>query len=117
MENNFEFSEKPKVEVGNNYFYLVVSPSGYFLKTSKKEDYEELSTWNNIFAGVVKNSNYLHFRVGRKWLKKRISHLPISRDSDETLWYDTHELDLGHGSFIQEVKITEVKKAQTPETL
>lgn len=103
-----------------NKFFLVINSSGYILKTNLKADFDVIKNWGNIlFADIVENSNYLQYKIGTTWFKKKISHLPISRDSNETGWYDVNNLDLKGGSHIQEINITQggSKKGEIVEPL
>jgi hypothetical protein len=96
----------PTKELAINQFYLLVNRSGFILKTKSEKDYNDVLRWGGImFSGVVKNSQWLHFRIGSTWLRKLISQLPISKESDDIFFQDVNELDMKSGLHIYEIKL------------
>lgn len=105
-------------EIAINEFYLLVNKSGYILKTKSKEDFEEVKEWGYIlFAGKVKTSQFLHFKVGSIWHKKKVILIPTSKPQTETHFYDVNELDLKNGNTISQVKFGGKETPVTYESL
>jgi len=100
-----------------NEFSFLINKNGSYMKTRFQEDFDEVLSWGEVlFSGVIKNSGYLHFKIGKTWHKKQITQLPISKSSDITCWYDVNELDM-NGSQIYKIKFGGTKISQTYEKL
>ena len=93
------------IELSPNQFYFLVNQSGYCLKTRIKEDFEEVCSWGGmLFFGIIKNSDFLHFKVGSSWHKKQFSKIPVARPQAETIWFDDYLLEFS-GHTISKTKI------------
>ena len=109
---------QPKDLTGTNQFYLIVNSSGHFMKTSFVNDFKVVSNWGGIiFADKISSSGFVYLKCGSQWIKKKISTLPISKNSEQTLWYDVNEFDLKNCSSIQKIKIGGSKIPETYEKL
>lgn len=110
--------KETKQELKTNEFYFLISDEGYYLKTCHKKDLDEVSSWGNIlFLGIIKNSLYIHYKLGQSWYKKRFSQLPVANPQNQTGWFDIESLDTKNCSFISEIKIGGSEKPETIESL
>ena len=107
-------------ELSVNDFYFLITKMGDYLRTKNNEDFEIVLSWDNgniLFSGKIQTSNFLHFKCGQIWLKKKFAHLQTSKSSEETIWYDIHNLDLKNHSNIKQIKIGGSKTPETFELL
>ena len=106
-------------ELGLNEFYFLLTREGYFLKTKFLQDFDEVSSWdsNPLFAGKIKNSDWLHYKIGSSWHKKQIARLLNAKSSDETIWFDVETLDDNFSSNISQIKFGAKQKAVMVEPL
>jgi len=103
-----------------NSFYFILTKEGYFLKTSSKEDFEIVNSLNQgdfLFSGILKNSEWLHFKLGQSRLRKRLSQLPVAKKSSDTGWLDVSSLDTKNCNSISEIKFGGRNKPETYENL
>lgn len=92
---------KEQEDLENNEYYLLVSTQGYVLKTKFQRDFEAIRLWGGIvFSGIVKNSQYLFFKVGKQILKKPIRTISAGKSQEKTWYYDISELSLKGGTNI-----------------
>lgn len=106
---------------GTSKFYFLIQKSGYYLKTSFYEDFKRVYNWESegdiLFSGIVKNSDWVHLKLGQNWVKKRISQLSISKPQKELIWFDIHTIDLKNCNSISKIKIGGYQKPETIELL
>ncbi len=102
-----------------NEFYFLLTKEGYFLKTKCEEDFDVVCSWDSkpLFAGTIKNNQWLHYKIGSTWHKKQITRLPNAKSSDETIWYDVETLDDNFSSNISQVKFGGKQKEVIAEPL
>lgn len=99
-----------KGELASNQFYFLINPSGHYLKTSSKKDFDSVSKWGPmLFSGIIKNSDYFFYRLGSVWHKKKFSQFPVSKPQSKTVWFDVYNLDLKNCNHISQVKIQKSK--------
>jgi len=108
-----------ETELALNEYYFAVHPSGYILKTKSKDEYGKFLSWSNkfVFQGVVKNNQYLHYKVGQTWNSKSIKQMYTSKDLSSVGLADDTEVTLHSGSQITKCEIGGKSKAETYESL
>lgn len=108
-----------ETELASNEYYFAVHPSGYILKTKSKDEYGKFLSWstNFLFAGVVKNNQYLHYKNGQTWYSKSINKIATSKDLSAEGLVDDTEVTIHSGSQISKCKIGGKQKAETYESL
>ena len=110
------YEETPELKI--NEFFLLINSQGYYLKTKFKEDFDNVSTCKGLlFSDKVSNSDFLHYKVGSIWQKKKIANLSNAKNSQDTLWFDICELEMKNGNNISKVKLGGSQIPQTYENL
>lgn len=104
-------------ELSLNEYFFICDRSGHFLKTKNFKEFDKVRNWDNsLFAGKVKNNQYLHYKIGRTWHKKKFTQLKSS-DPIEIGILDFHILQHEFSSSITKIKIGGKKIPQTHELL
>ena len=86
-------------------------------KNKNKEEFEEVSKWDNIlFAGKVKNNQSVHFKIGSSWKKKAFVRLKTSAPVEVGV-FDFNILQDELSSQISKLQIGGKTKAETYEML
>jgi len=113
---NFQTTE-PDKNLALNEYYFVCDYSGHFLKTKNKEEFEEVSQWNNIlFSGKVKNTQSVHYKIGSSWKKKAFVRLKTFAPIEVGV-FDFHILQDELSSHLTKLEIGGKTKAETYEML
>lgn len=105
----------------NDKFFLIITRVGDYLKSRYKKDFETVIGWDSgdfLFSGIQKNSDWVHYKLGGTWFRKKIAHLKISRSSEVTPHFqDIHQINTKNCNFISKIKIGGAKIPETIENL
>jgi len=100
-----------------NEYYFVMASNGEFLKSKNLQEFEEIKSWGNIlFSGKVKTNQYVYFKIGGTWHKKKFSQLSVS---NSCIWgvFDLHLIHTDFSSLIFKIKIGDKQIPESYELL
>ena len=106
-------------ELASNEYNFCVHPNGYLIKTKSAKEFKEFLTFSTqwLFKGVVKNNQYLHYKIGNTWFTKAIKRIYTSKVLIEKGLCDDTEIITPHHSRISKCQIGGKQKPLVYESL